>query len=105
MNIKRMISSGELDDPKGIINTKTLLEQAGRLLDKSCAEQIIGSVVFEDEEGKFHQVTVEAVISEVNIKDTTPSDCPDCLGEREWDEDSAGKTIARCMFCGTATPP
>jgi hypothetical protein len=61
--VKRVIQEGELCEP---VSIKDMLEQAGRLLDKSYAHDICGSVLFEGEDGKFYAGMVEFVIEEAS---------------------------------------
>lgn len=61
--IRDAVLTGEIDDPK---NTKDMLEQAGRLLDKSCSHEIAGEVLFRAEDKKWYVGTVEFVIGRAN---------------------------------------
>lgn len=61
--IKRMIREGELHDPCSI---QELLEQCGRKLDKACSHEILGEVLFEDNDGDIYVVTVEALVGRAN---------------------------------------
>lgn len=73
MKIKRFIASGELQNPQTIQTTKEVIEQAGRMLEKSCTEQIVGTVLFEGEDGKFYTGTVEFCVTEASeefVRDT-----------------------------------
>lgn len=70
LKVKQWIRSGELNETNK--DSKSILENCGRLLDKTCAHDILGEVVFEGDDGKYYVVTVEASISEGNpayIKD------------------------------------
>jgi hypothetical protein len=62
MKIKRWISTGHLGEEP--VSEEDLLEQAGRLLDKSCSHEICGEVAFEGEDGKIYVGTVEFCIAE-----------------------------------------
>lgn len=61
--IRELVCSGELDAPA---NTRDMLEQAGRLLDKSCSHEIVGEVLFRAEDKKWYVGTVEFVIGRAN---------------------------------------
>ena len=65
MNIKRFLTTGELDFPLPK-NTDELREQAGDLLDASCSWDIMGQVVFEGDDGKFYVATVEVDVTEAH---------------------------------------
>ena len=76
MKIKRFIREGELHEP---VSEEDILEQAGRLLDKSCSHEIVGEVVFEGEDGKIYVGTTEFCIGEASdsYKDTLRDDGED----------------------------
>jgi len=59
--IKGFISSGELLDPQ---NEQDVLEQAGRLLDKAYAHEILGEVLYVTEDGQWRVATTEVVIGQ-----------------------------------------
>lgn len=62
--IKRFILSGEVDD--ACDDTDELLHILGVLLDKDgSAELLPGGVLFEDQDGRYHTISVEAVIRKV----------------------------------------
>lgn len=84
--IKRWIASGEVGEHDDF---RSLLETAGRLLDKSCASDIFGDVVFEAEDSTVHVMTVEGVIGEANpdyVKDLEET-LAECRAEEEDDEE------------------
>jgi hypothetical protein len=64
LKIVRWFETGELDGYPA--DAGALIEQAGRLLDKSCAHYIVGGCLFQAEDGKFYRGTVEFVIDEVD---------------------------------------
>ncbi len=47
-------------------NSDDILDNAGRLLDKSCSNEICGQNVFQASDGKFYQVQVQAQIVELS---------------------------------------
>ena len=61
--IKRFLRSGEICT-EGIEDIDDLLNHCGRMLDKAYSHDILGEVVFEDEDGKFYLAEVIAVISD-----------------------------------------
>lgn len=65
MKITKWVRSGELNsaDADTVADVQA---QCGRLLDKSCAHEIVGEVLFLGADGKWYTVTVEAEISEAN---------------------------------------
>ena len=63
MKIKRWILAGEVPESD---TTEELLQDAGRCLDKVNSFEIVGSILFEGEDGKYYVGEVEFVISEAN---------------------------------------
>ena len=64
LRILKIISNGELEEnPK---DTDSLLQDAGRALDKNNAHDIIGSVVFLGEDGNVYVASTEVVIDKAN---------------------------------------
>ena len=74
MKIKRWIQDGnEGFSTQDVFHTETLLEAAGRLLDKAYSHEIVGPIMFEGEDGKMYVGTVEFCIAEANpdyVKET-----------------------------------
>lgn len=64
VKVKRWLRSGELDD--SATTQEQILEQCGRLLDKSCSHEILGEVLFEGEDDGYYVVTVEALMQSAN---------------------------------------
>lgn len=62
INVKRWISRGEFSAEA--MNTKSIIHEAGHLLDDSCVSEIIGDACFIGEDGKTYCVNVEVSISE-----------------------------------------
>lgn len=88
--IKRMIREGELSDPCSI---PELLEQCGRLLDKAYSHEILGEVMFEDNDGDIFVVTVEASIGVGNpkyVKEVLAEVAAEEEAERDWEESEGG---------------
>jgi len=82
------ILEGELDCPK---STEDLLDQAGRLLDKSYAHEIIGDAIFVDEDGVWKVASVEVVLEEASpayLKDRLQ------IALEDLDEDSEAYRLA-----------
>jgi len=68
--ITEWVQSGQLDECG---STEEVLEQAGRLLDRSCSHEICGEVLFKAADGKYYVGTVEFMIQEANpeyVRDT-----------------------------------
>jgi hypothetical protein len=62
--IKRFILSGDVSDD--VQDRDELLYRLGVLLDRyEAAELLAGQIMFEDQDGEYHQITVEAVIRQV----------------------------------------
>jgi hypothetical protein len=66
MRIKRWLRAGEVLEDDEIFHTETLLEIAGRRLDKAYAHEIMGEILFEGEDGKTYVGCVEFCINEAN---------------------------------------
>jgi len=69
MRIKKWLRDGNegFGGPgQEVFHTETLLEAAGRLLDKSYSHDIVGEILFEGEDGKIYVGTVEFCIAEAN---------------------------------------
>lgn len=67
LKIVRWLSSGEMDDGGTVLeNTNDLYEVAGRLLDKACSSDILGSVAFEADNGKVYVMNVAGCIGEID---------------------------------------
>jgi len=64
LKVKRWIHSGELDVSN--LTQADILNQCGRLLDKSCSHEILGEVLFQATDGKYYTITVEAVLGRAN---------------------------------------
>ncbi len=64
IKIKRHMTSSELST--SATNSDELIQDAAAALDNHNASEILGRVVFEGEDGKFYQMTVEAVIEEIS---------------------------------------
>lgn len=60
--VRRWIATGEPFDENDITRDD-LLRAAGRALDKACAHDVVGTVLFEAMDGTHYTVTVEAIIS------------------------------------------
>lgn len=52
--------------PIDIFTTNELYESAQEILDNACAYDILGSVLFVGEDGKYYTMTVEAVLDEAS---------------------------------------
>lgn len=61
--ITRWIASGEIGEVDTI---EEVLETAGRMLDKSCSEELFGQVIFEAEDGKVYVLNCEGTIGKIN---------------------------------------
>lgn len=61
--ITRWISSGEIGEEKTVGG---VIEKAGRLLDKSCSEELFGQVIFEAEDGNTYVLNCEGCIGQIN---------------------------------------
>lgn len=57
------LTEGELDDP---VTEDELLEQAGRLMDKSYTHEILGEVVYLTEDGRWKVATVETHLGDAH---------------------------------------
>jgi len=57
------LSEGELTDP---VTEDDLLQQAGRLLDKAYAHEILGDVLYVTDDGQWKVATVEVVLGEAH---------------------------------------
>ena len=71
IKVKRFISKGELDGLEQ--DTDDILESCANALDGCESHEILGTVLFEGNDGKFYTVTVEAVIGEADpefVKET-----------------------------------
>ena len=71
MKIIKWIESGVFDQPElpgGLPGSVGhLLDEAGEILDESCASEIIGpGVLFQAEDGKWYTASVEVVVTEAN---------------------------------------
>jgi hypothetical protein len=65
LKIKRFLADGHLDSSE-IGYVSQLIEAAGAALDAHESHDILGTVVFEGEDGVTYVMTVEAVIGEIN---------------------------------------
>jgi hypothetical protein len=65
-HVKKWIRSGELHTSSTTI--KGVIEECGRALDRNCATDILGDVVFLGNDRKYYTITVEAVIQEANME-------------------------------------
>lgn len=65
LRIVRVISEGQMDG-KYLGHLGHVYEQAGNLLDDSCAYEILGDVLVECEDGKFYVMSVEGLLSEAD---------------------------------------
>jgi len=65
IKVKRWLKSGELSEEHNITQ-ENIIETCGILLDKSCAPDILGDVLFQATDGKYYVITVEALIQEAN---------------------------------------
>jgi hypothetical protein len=63
--VKKWICSGKLDPSNNTI--EDVLVNCARCLDKNCAHDILGDVVFLGDNGKYYSITVEAVIHEADM--------------------------------------
>lgn len=110
--IRRMVLSGELDPP---VNVPDMLEQAGRLLDRSCSHEICGEVLFQAEDGKWYVGTVEFLIGRANpsyVVDTL-TDLFECSNRKCGNIETMASTVVRspgnpedpltCSSCGAIT--
>ena len=71
LTVKKWIAVGELDEKE--IDQDSILDTAGRLLDRAYSHEILGEVLFEATNGKHYVVTIEACIEEANpeyVKET-----------------------------------
>ena len=86
MKIRRWIRDGHegLSDVK---NTDELMNRAGLALDHACSHDIMGTVVFEGEDGKVYVGTVEFTIGEINPKYLMQLDQEDAESEGTNDEE------------------
>ena len=68
MEITKWIQTGNDTDLEDLCDdsTEILMSIAGRKLDKSCAHEIMGPVMFEADDGKTYVGTVEFVLAEAN---------------------------------------
>ena len=69
IKIKRWLRDGNDGlggEDQDIYDSDSLLDAAGRALDKAYSHDIVGECVFEGEDGKFYVGCVEFVISEAN---------------------------------------
>lgn len=64
LKVKRWVRSGEL--PNDLTDVGQVYAAAGRLLDAACSHDILGTVLFEGEDGKYYTLTVEAVLGEAS---------------------------------------
>lgn len=64
LKIKSWLRRGELSEKTETV--QDIYDQVGRMLDKSCAFDIVGPVVFEGEDGKFYVGGVEFFLCEDN---------------------------------------
>jgi hypothetical protein len=122
IKIRQVLLEGELDSPQ---NIPDMLEQAGRLLDKSSSYDICGEVLFRDDKGDFHVGTVEFVIGKAapgylvdTLADGTWAECDNCghiehedsldemadLDER-LDENTKHMPSGQCTQCGALSYP
>ncbi|MHA2279688.1 MAG: hypothetical protein ACXAC5_02175 [Promethearchaeota archaeon] len=62
--IKKWIRSGEIGELATIME---VMQRAGTLLDKSCAEEIFGSVIFEAEDGQVYVLNCEGHLGVINL--------------------------------------
>jgi len=62
IRIAEVVFEGELNGLSKGEDSTAILERCGRLLDKSCADSILGEVLFKTDDGTYYTVTVEAVI-------------------------------------------
>ena len=98
--IKRFIHDGNLHEPE---TKDDILEQAGRLLDKACSEEIVGPVTFETVDGRIHVGTVEFVIGEAteSYKETLRDDGLLEEDPQAQQERYIHKGGAKCPYCGS----
>jgi len=75
LEVEEFIEEGELHEP---CSYDDMMQQAGRLLDKSCSHEICGTVLFKATDGKYYAGTVEFVVSEAN-----PDYVKDALAEQK----------------------
>ena len=64
IKVKRFICKGELDGREA--DTDDILDSCADALDACESHEILGTVLFEGEDGKFYSVTVEANIGEAD---------------------------------------
>ena len=64
LHIRAWHQLGEL--PPDLTTTNEIYESAGQILDKACAYDILGPVLFEGVDGKFYTMTVEASLGEAS---------------------------------------
>lgn len=64
VTVKKWIATGELNEKNR--KQADILDECGRLLDKSCSSEILGEVLFKGTDGKYYCICVEAIISEAN---------------------------------------
>lgn len=83
--IKNWLADGNCNlEEQGIETVEELLEAAGRLMDKAYAQDIVGHVIFEGEDGKFYKGTIQFVLDEMD--DDEVKEAKDQFGE-EGDEE------------------
>jgi len=63
LEVEEFIDEGELHEP---CSYDDMMEQAGRLLDKSCSHEICGTVLFKATDGKYYVGTVEFTVAEAH---------------------------------------
>jgi hypothetical protein len=97
--IVRWIRTGELSEDELPESVETLLEQAGRRLDRACAPDILGTCVFQTADGRTLVGTVEFEVRPVN---------PDYLADLLLEDDQEGYAeeigdpldMLECRTCG-----
>ena len=70
--VVEVVSAGELNIVKGTTQ-RSLIEQAGELLDAACSHEILGTVLFKAKGGMYYTMTTECIIDQASasfIKDT-----------------------------------
>jgi hypothetical protein len=60
--VKKWLLHGELNPRNHKLSS--VIEECGRLLDKSCTGDILGDVLYEGTDGKYYTIHVEALIQE-----------------------------------------
>jgi hypothetical protein len=67
LNIRRFVCGGEPDlNVDDCPSVKDVLERGARLLDKACAHDITGEILFQGQDGRMYVGSVEFVVEEAD---------------------------------------